>query len=233
MSTDYRSKGGEQNFEAQLEDIYQQYRHRQLANRLEDIAETMEETILQRILAERFLQTELEIDDEAKEAVAEARELLEAGEFEELAEGIDELEATVGDQKRRISNQIHEARITMNARVKGMKRLNERVDRVSPVKLQAISELLEDWDWRGQVYRDGGFDFETLKERAAEYGEDMRTYFEESREGIFGPYDGTALEGIVDGLLSDDRLALDELSDEEVEQLRNSDLVGHVELSLS
>lgn len=221
------------NFQDNLDEVYQQYRHRQLANQLEDLAETMEETILQRILAERFLQTELEIDDKAKESVTKARELLQGGQFEELGEQIDNIESTVDDQKRRISNQIHEARITMNARVKGMKRLNERVDRVSPVKIQAINELLEDWDWRGQVYRDEDFDFETLKERAAEYGEDMRTYFEECREAIFGPYEGTALEEIVDGLLSDERLGLDGLSDEEVKQLRNSDLVGHVELSLS
>lgn len=232
MSTEPADKE-DGNFQESLDEVYQQYRHRQLANQLEDIAESMEETILQRILAERFLQTELEIDDEAKEAVTKARKLLQEGQFAELGERIDDLESTVADQKRRISNQIHEARITMNARVKGMKRLNERVDRVSSVKLQAISELLEDWDWRGQVYRDEDFDFETLKERAAEYGEDMRTYFEECREAIFGPYEGTALEEIVDGLLSDERLSLDELSDEEVKQLRDSDLEGHVELSLS
>lgn len=221
------------NFQDNLDEVYQQYRHRQLANQLENIAETIEKTILQRILAERFLQTELKIEDEAKEAVAEASDLLQEGNYEELGNRIGDLESTVEDQKRRISNQIHEARITMNARVKGMRRLNERVERVSSVKLQAISELLEDWDWRGQVYRDEDFDFETLKERAAEYGEDMRAYFEECREAIFGPYEGTALEEIVDGLLSDERLAFDELNDEEVKQLRNSDLVGHVALSLS
>ena len=63
-------------FEQHIEEIYQQYRHRQLESQLEDIAETMEETILQRILAEKFLQTDLGIDDEAKQAVADARELL-------------------------------------------------------------------------------------------------------------------------------------------------------------
>jgi len=83
------------------------------------------------------------------------------------------------------------------------------------------------------VYREDENDFETHKQRAAEYGEDMRRYFEECREQIFGPYNGTAMEPIVDGLLSDDRLSLDELSDEQVQQLRESDLVDHVELSLS
>ena len=222
-----------QNFEASIEEIYQQYRHRQLANQLDEIAETIEETILQQILAEEFLETELEIDPEAKKAVSEAQELLENGDFETLGERIADVEAKVEDQKRRISNEIHEVRISIRSSVKGMMRLNERVERVSEVKLQAIHELLSDWDWKGQVYREKEYDFETLKERAAEYGEDMRRYFEECREQIFGPYNGTPMEQIVDKLLSDNRLSLDELSDEQIAQLRESDLVDHVELTLS
>lgn len=232
MSTE-QTADDERNFEENIEDIYQQYRHRQLASQLEDIAETMEETILQRILAEKFLQTDLEIDDDAKQAVSEARDLLDDGEFEKLGERIERLESTVEDQKRHISNEIHEVRIEMRSRVSGMQRLNERVERVSEVKIQAVHELLTDWDWKGQVYREKEWDFETLKERAVEYGEDMRRYFEECREAIFGPYDGTPLESTVNGLLLDYQLYLNELSDEQIDQLRDSDLVDHVELKLS
>ena len=233
MSSEQVKKTDDRNFEERIDEVYQQYRHRQLANRLDDIAETMEETILQRILAEKFLKTEMEIDPEAKEAVVEARNLLEAGEFEELDDRIDALETKIEDQKRTVTNQIHETRIAMNRRVGGMQELNEHVERVSPIKLTAVDELLADWDWRGQVYRDGGFDFETLKERAAEYGEDMHTYFEECREDLFGPYDETPLESIVEGLLTERRLMLDQLSDDQIVQLRESDLVGYVELTLS
>lgn len=233
MSTDQQSNEHAQNFEESIEEIYQEYRHRQLASRLEDIAETMEETILQRILAEKFLQTDLVIDEDAKRLVSEARDLLEEGNFQSLGERIDELENKVEDQKRRVSNEIHEARIAMRSRVDGMMRLNERVERVSEVKLEAVHELLSDWDWKGQVYREQDWDLETLKERAEEYGNDMRRYFEECREDIFGPYEGTTLESIVDGLLADDQLYFDSLTDEQVEQLRESDLVNHVELTLS
>jgi len=106
----------------------------------------MEETILQRILAEEFLQTDLEIDDDAKQAVAEARELLEEDDFEALGDRIDALRSKVEDQKRRVSNEIHEIRIGMQSRVNGMRRLNERVERVSEVRLEAVHELLSDWD---------------------------------------------------------------------------------------
>ena len=233
MSSEQVEKTDDQNFGERIDEIYQQYRHRQLANRLDDIAETMEETILQRILAEKFLKTEMEIDPESKEAVVEARDFLKAGKFEELDGRIDALETRVEDQNRTVTNQIHETRIAMNRRVGGMQELNEHVERVSPIKLRAVDELLADWDWRGQVYRDGGFDFETLKERAAEFGEDMRTHFEECREDLFGPYDETPLEKIVEGLLTERKLMLDQLSDDQIEQLRASDLVGHVELTLS
>jgi len=191
MSTEQSENLPDKNFEESIEEIYQQYRHRQLASPIRDIAETMEETILQRILAEEFLQTDLEIDDDAKQAVAEARELLEEDDFEALVTASMRSDRRFEDQKRRVSNEIHEIRIGMQSRVNGMRRLNERVERVSEVRLEAVHELLSDWDWKGQVYRDDEWSFERLKQRAADYGEDMREYFEECREEIFGPYVGT------------------------------------------
>ena len=220
-------------FEEQVEEIYQQYRHRQLASKLEDVAEMMEETILQRLLAEKFLETDLEIDDDAKEAVAKARNLLENGDLETLGDRINDLESTVEDQERRMSNEIQEARVAMRKRVNGMRRLNERVERVSEHKIQAVHELLNDWDWKGQVYRNEADDFESLEERAADYGEDMRRFFEECRQDLFGQYEGTELEPVIDGLSSEKRLSFDKLSDKQVDQLRESDLSEHVELSLS
>lgn len=220
-------------FEEQVEKVYQQYRHRQLASKLEDVAGIMEETMLQRLLAEKFLETDLEINDDAKEAVAKARSLLENGDFEALGDRIDNLESTVEDQERRINNEIQEARVAMRKRVNGMRRLNERVERVSEHKVQAVHELLKDWDWKGQVYRKEAGDFETLEERAADYGEDMRRFFEECRKDLFGQYEGTELEPVIDGLSSEKRLSFDKLSDKQIDQLRESDLAEHVELSLS
>jgi uncharacterized coiled-coil protein SlyX len=193
----------------------------------------MEETTLQRLLAEKFLDTDLEIDDDAKEAVTKARDLLKNGDLEALGDRIDDLESTVEDQERRMSNEIQEARVAMRKRVNGMRRLNERVERVSEHKIQAVHELLKDWDWKGQVYRKEANDFEMLEERAADYGEDMRRFFEECREDLFDQYEGTELESVVDGFSSEKRLSFDNLSDEQVDQLRESDLAEHVELSLS
>jgi len=121
----------------------------------------------------------------------------------------------------------------MQSRVNGMRRLNERVERERSQTPKQSTNSSPDWDWKGQVYRDDEWSFERLKQRAADYGEDMREYFEECREEIFGPYVGTPLEPIVDGLLSDSQLFLDELTDEQIDLLRDSDLEDYVELSLS
>lgn len=229
MSTEPESKS----FEEQVEDIYQQYRHKKLESRLEEIAETMEETVLQQVLADEFLQTSIEIDQEAKEAVQDALHHLENNEYGELNSVIDTVEELVEDQERRVSNKIHEERISMNGMVNGMHRLNSRVERVSEAKIKAIDELLDNWDWKGHVYRGEDTSLEARKSNAAEFGQDMRRFFEEARDEIFGPYEGTPIEPIVDDLLSDDPLYLETLRDDQIEELRESDLESYVKLSLS
>jgi hypothetical protein len=220
-------------FQDQLEEVYRGYQHTELKDRLSDVAKTMEETILQRDLAEEFLHTQIEIDDAAKRAVREAEADLDEGNLDSLAEGIDHLEETVRDAERQVENRIHEARIAMSKVMTGMRRLNERVERVDEVKLDSIATLLSDWDWKEQVYRADDADMETLRTRASEYGADMRRFYEEAKQDLFGPYVDTPLEGIVDGLLDDQRFALSDLSDDQLRQLRDSDLEEHVELSLS
>lgn len=220
-------------FQNQLEAVYQQYQHGELADRLEDIAETMEETILQRVLAEEFLQTDVQVDESAKQAVREAKDYLEKDDFEALEDEIDEVEYTVEEQEREVNNRIQEERIRMSNKMAGMQRLNERVDRVNEAKMNAIAGLLDDWHWKEQVYRDDDANINSLKKRARDYGSDMRTFYEEAKEDLFGPYRGTPLESIVDGLLDDERFALDALSDEQMSLLRDSDLEEYVGLSLS
>ena len=222
----------QESFQSQLEAVYERYRHQSFESRLDDIAETMEETVLQRSLAEAFLGTDVEIDDEAKRAVREAQQIVEREQYEELEEHLDDLERLVEDQERRVSNQIQATRISMSTTVRGMIRLNKRVERVDETKLQAIETLLDDWDWKSQVYRDEITGIDAYKQEAEKYGRDMRQFFEEAREAIFGPYNGTPLEEIVDKLLEDDRFSLASLSDEQLRRLRDSDLADYVGLTL-
>ncbi len=223
-----------ESFQEQLETVYQQYQHGELEDRLEEVAETMEETVLQRVLAEEFLQTDVRIDESAKQAVREAKGYLEDDDFESLENAIDDVEETVDEQERRVNNRIHEERIQMSSTMEGMRRLNERVERVNEAKMDAIASLLDDWDWKEQVYRDDeDAEIETLKERASGYGSDMRAFYEEAKEDLFGPYRDTPVETLVDELLDDERFTLDELTDEQISLLRDSDLEEYVGLSLS
>lgn len=220
-------------FQEQLESVYQQYQHGELEDRLDDVAEVMEETVLQRVLAEEFLQTDVQVDDTAKRAVREAKEYLENDDLEALENVIDDIEDTVEEQERKVNNRIQEERIQMSEKMSGMRRLNERVERVNDAKMDAIAGLLNDWHWKEQVYRDDNADIKVLKERARDYGSDMRTFYEEAKQDLFGPYEGTPLESIIDGLLDDERFSLDSLSDEQISLLRDSDLEEYVGLSLS
>ncbi|WP_224333538.1 hypothetical protein [Haloprofundus halobius] len=220
-------------FEQRLEKVYKKYQHSELENRLNDVAQTMEETVLQRVLAEEFLHTDIEIDERAKEAVEDAKAHLNDGDLDSLSEEIEELEQMVDEEERKVDNRIQEARISMSKKMNGMQRLNQRVERVSEIKLESIASLLDDWNWKEQVYRNDDAAIETLKDRSREYGSDMRRFYEEAKADLFGPYKDTPLEGIVDGLLDDERFALDDLSDAQLQQLRDSDLEEHVELSLS
>lgn len=227
------SSDGRPDFTEQLERIYRRHRRQHLRSDLNEIAGTMEKTIHQRILAEEFLQESVDIDAEARQAVQDARELLAQENYDELERRLDDLRDTVETQERLINNQIQEVRIGIYQTVQGMIRLNDRLERFDDSKLDALEQLLADWNWEPHVYRGEVETFEGYNQAAAEYGRDMRRFFEEAKTAIFGPYMETPLEEIVMQVLDEDPLFLATLTDEELEQLRESDLPEYFELSLS
>ena len=217
-------------FQEQLETIYEQHRRQGLESELDDLAETMEETILERVLAEAFFRTEVEIDSEAKHAVEEARSLLEQDDYDALAERLPETREAVGAQRREVNNFVHQARIDIHNTVRGMIRLNQRVERVDQDKLDALDSLLDNWNWEAQIEED---QIDQRKEEAREYGHFMRQSLEEAKDALFGPYRDTSLDDLVDRLLDDERLTLAALSEEELNRLHESDLADYLEVTLS
>jgi len=217
-------------FQEQLETIYEQHRRKGLESELDDLAETMEETILERVLAEAFFQTEIEIDSEAKNAVEEARSLLEQNDYDGLAEYLPKTRKVVEAQQREVNNFVHQARIDVHNTVRGMIRLNQRVEREDQAKLEALNTLLDDWNWETQIE---GENIEQRKEEAVEYGRFMCRSLEEAKDALFGPYRDTPLDELVDRLLDDERLTLAALSEEELNRLYKSDLADYLEVTLS
>jgi hypothetical protein len=231
MSSD--QSHGEEPFERRLEGMYERYRRQYLEAQLTELATVMEETLLQQALAESFFGERIEVDDDVKAAVEETVEKLEAGEFEEVEADIESLSRTVEGAETAVENRIQQLRIDWQDTATAMRRLNERVERVDETQLQSLESLLNEWEWKGEVYNESAETFENRREAATAYGEDMAVIFNQLRERLFGVYDDTELRPLVDKLLDDDRLRLSELENTEREQLADSELADHIELRLS
>lgn len=228
MSTEINAS----DFEAKLRQTRERYRQKDIGDRLADLARQMEETLLQKALAEAFFDTSFEVEPDAQEVVRDGRTALIDGDYGRLDAQLDDIQNEVGNAKRRVENNIQPSRLSNLERVRAMQRLNERVERVDPERLSALESLLDDWNWRGHVEL-GKEPFEEALREAREVGEDLRGHYEELQEELFGPYRDTEIWPIVESLLDDERLTYGSLTDEERRLLAESDLSEYVELTLS
>lgn len=220
-------------FEAQLEGIYQEYRRQHLKEQLDDLAQTMEDTLLQQEIAEGFFDETVHIEDDVKTAVQETVEHLESGEYDSVEDDIDELTTKVSGAKTNVTNRIQQLRTDRQDTVSAMRGLNQRVERVDSTQVEALENLLENWNWKQHVYLESNDTFQERRTEAADYGENMKYIFESLKNDLFGVYDGTELRPLVEQLLDDERLRLAELSQREREQLAESDLGEYIEVKLS
>ncbi len=227
MSTD------ESNLTGQLEEIQRQYRRRHISEELDDIAETMEETILQNSLAEGLFGDTSEIDAEAKQEVKEVLNLLEDKEYDAVEDRLPELRSNVEEAETSVENRIQQLRLKHSATVGAMRRLNDRVDRVDSEPLEALEGLLDDWRWRQHVYQeDEDADLEELKENAEQYGTEMRHALELMQEKLFGAYPPEIRE-LIERMIDDERLSFTDLTPNQRELLADSDIGEYIELTLS
>ncbi|WP_222913492.1 hypothetical protein [Natrinema sp. SYSU A 869] len=234
MSSDRSGEDeSEETFEDQLESMYERYRRQHLEDELEALAMTMEETLLQQAIAETFFEESIEIESDVKAAVEATVEKLEAGKYDTVEAELDELSKQVDRAETRITNRIQQLRIDRQDTATAMRRLNERVQRIDGSQLQALETLLDDWNWKEEVFVESNETYADRRKTAAQYGEDMRVVFETLKEQLFGVYEDTELRPLVDDLLDDDRLRLGDLTLAERRQLADSDLANYIELKLS
>lgn len=228
MSTDTTSRS----LTDRLKRIREQHRRRTLSDRLNKIGETMEETLLKRELAEAFFEETVEIDNEAKTAVAEMRDLLSEEAYDTVEARIDDVETKVGRVETSVDNRIQELRISRNETVSAMQRLNNRVERVNDTQLEALGLLLDEWQWKEQVYLGDDEDLDRLKENARTYGNEMRDAFSALKEELFGHYP-SKIRDLIYRMIDDERLSYNDLTDEQRRLLAESDLGEYIELRLS
>lgn len=218
--------------QTQLEEIREQHRRQNISERLDDTADTMEETILQRSLAKAFFEEEIKIDAAARERVQETLQLLEQNKYEAIETRIDELEDVVDAAETTVENRIQELRLKHNSTVAAMRRLNDRVDRVSGMRLAALEGLLDDWRWKEHVYLDEDADLPRLKENARTYGEEMRSAFDELKGEMFGVYP-SEIRDLIYRMIEDERLSYSDLTENQRQLLAESDIGEYIELTLS
>lgn len=226
MSTD------SMDLQERLAEVQERHRRQHLSDELDELAETMEETILQRILAKAFFDERIEIDEQAKAQVRDALSLLDRNEYRAVEDRLDELRTDVEAAETTVENRIQELRLKHNSTVSAMGRLNDRVDRVSDMRLQALEGLLGDWRWKEQVYLEEDATLDELKENAREYGEDMRAAFEQLKDELFGVYP-EEIRGLIHRMIDDERLSYADLTENQRQLLADSDVGEYIELTLS
>jgi len=215
----------------QLLDVQEEHRRRHLSDELDELSETMEETILQRHLAKGFFKEEITIDSKAKTRVQDVLDLLENEEYEKVETQLNGLEETVETAATTVENRIQELRLKHNSTVAAMRRLNRKVERVNETRLEALEELLGDWRWKAHVY-DNESGLSTLKQNANQYGKEMRDAFEDMKDELFGAYP-EEIRNLVFRMIEDERLSYDDLSQNQRQELANSDVSEYIELTLS
>lgn len=234
MSETSDDDGEQSSFEAQLETIHQQHLRQDLEEQLEDAATTMEETILQTIIANEFLGLDVAVSDDVRDKVETARNHVTNRDFDALVAMIDDLISEVESEAHTIDNTIQEERSEDRDRITAMRELNEHVNVADPGKLKALESLLSDWDWKAQVYtEDVGESFEAKQEAAHEFATSMSQSLSEVQEALLGNYNGTTLGSVVNQLMDDEPLHYTDLTDDEKEALQGSKLAEYIELRLA
>lgn len=223
----------DETFVGRLDSMYDRYRRQHLEDELEMLAAKMEETLLQQTITETFFGESIEVDDDVKAVVETTAKKLEEENYDEVEAELDALSERIDRAETHVTNQIQEFRIDRQDTATAMRRLNERVERVDDAQLQALESLLEDWNWKQDVYDDSNETFTAREQAAAQYGEHMKFVFDTLKDELFGPYEGTELRPLVDSLLDKNRLRLGDLTSEEREQLAESELANYIELKLS
>jgi len=220
-----------------LEYVYRQYQQRHLYNRLDDIAARMEETLLQVAIARELFDTDLEVNDEPKRSVKEMQTALEknSGEMESSEspvndERLNEVEQAVDDEADRIETRIHELRTQQRSTVEAIRKLNEELNLADNTRLEALSTLLNHWEWEAQL--GDADDFESKREAALEFAQDMRRVLYQARTEIGAGFEGDDIEELADTLLSGEPLTLDDLDQAERDALAESKLGKYLNVSL-
>lgn len=225
MSTDDAT-----NVTKRLRAVQNQYRRKHLQQRLDDIAEELEILYLRKELYESLLEVTIEIDPELQSLIKKTRESVNEGDFENVESTVDSLEDQISDYNNNIEQKVTGKLETRRSNIDSIKKLNQRLGKLSSEKIDetegfyAPGNMVE----RIELDTDSSLDekIETVRSTANRY----KDRYDEMVAEIFEPYLKSEYGDKVTEMMSDDPPSLDAFDDEELGQLRDSDLSPHIEL---
>lgn len=218
--------------QSDLEQVYEQYQQQHLYEELDDIADQMEETLLQCVIANNLFERSLSVSQKARDTVEAAQAAVQNDDVHRLEELIPEVETRVDEEETRINNEIQESRIEMYETVKAMRGLNEEIQVYNQGRLRGLETLLDDWSWKQHVYIEENNSYEERYNEAEEFATDMRSVFDDAKQAIGGEFTGQEIESLVDNLLNEGGVSFTELSPEQIQALADSEISSYLHLSL-
>jgi hypothetical protein len=221
---------GDKNIEEHLELLRDGYQQQHIYNKLDDLSEVMERSILQYTIADILFEEEFKIDEEAKEVVKNTRGYLEKNFMKPLEDKMGPLEEKVKEVDR--EGKIHQSRTEMQSTVEAIRKINKDIGEVDDDRLQKLESLLDNWDWETKIDWSSPDDTEAKIKDAEEFAQEMLSVYEDAKAIIGSEFKGSEIEDVVESLLNEGGLSLSELSESQRQSLANSTVGDYVEISL-
>ena len=211
------------NIEDRLEATYAEYQQQHRYERLDDIAEVMEQTLVQRELATALFDDDFEVDDDIVDNVQEIKEHVARNAITELTD----------EQIETVKRELTEEERELSETIRAFTKLNDQLGFMDGSRLTAVKELLDNWDWESIVPADDDATLEAKLDAAAETGEIMADAYTEAQQALGQEFSGTQIQDIVDQLLNEDSFPIENLNAEEMQALGDSVVGPYLQLTLS
>lgn len=217
-------------FGATLRDARTALRRSDLRNRLDEQAEILREYLLLAAVHEALTGESQTLDAMVRDSIQDVRTHIETQEFSSIEAELDTLEPAVKSERNEVEQAVKEHCISVGNTLDAMEKLNERVGNVNPDR---ISNLQDRYDGLTSLsfVEEGSI----VDQQASIEGEirDLEADLAAVQEDVFGQFYETDLEEIVRQLLNDKAFRIDDLSTDQFERLRESELADCIEVLLS
>lgn len=216
-------------FERELEAYYEQYRNRELASRLDDIVQTMRETLLLGAMYDELTEEEFSPDEKTRTGVETAKSLWEANQFTRLEERLPGLETRLQAEQTRVQGDLQGVKHDLSEHLDGLESLNQRTNRVSQHRIHDLQNELDDLDTvAGDEER--GFE-EQEREVRTHVRENILRELDDIEDELMEPFRDSGAKRHVETLISGGTIQLSTLNEHEIDELQET-LGDHLSLQL-